>query len=145
MRRRGRGRGGRAPTGPQWMPHRAGVAPPCRSRRSSSSPFGCSSRGGSLSGLTEPCLGYSGPPSVCEGPFKIHSEKGNSSLIWVGPGRTGHANCTHARKRRNASSKKFKNHPKIFETCSLCTFFCHVGTPYWRNASDNNKLYTKAM
>ena len=55
------------------------------------------------------------------------------------------ANCTLERGETQPQNK-FKNHPKIFETCSLCTiFFVHVGTPYRMNASDNNKLYTKAM
>ena len=55
------------------------------------------------------------------------------------------ANCTLERGETYPQNK-FKNHPKIFETCSLCKKkFVHVGTPYRMNASDNNKLYTKAM
>ena len=69
---------------PRAAPTRAALTRPCRCFCAAMPPpplfffpFGCSSRGGSLSGLTKPCLGYSGPPSVCEGPFKVHSEKGN--------------------------------------------------------------------
>ena len=55
------------------------------------------------------------------------------------------ANCTLERGETHPQNK-FKNQPKFFETCSLCTiFFVHIGTPYQMNTSDNNKLYTKAM
>jgi hypothetical protein len=66
---RGRWRGGRAPIGSQLMPHRGGVAPPCRRRRRRRSSFPPSASS-SLSASLSKSLGHIRPLPVCDGPFK---------------------------------------------------------------------------